>query len=142
MDTIKKISFAEGKTQVKLIRSTWKKIAYCFEGISYGQYGNNYLRENIQEEKLHDSGRFESVKRFLSIQEAGELFAVKQLVKYLIKDEVLTVEGYHYMRKSIFTAYSLAHEYKEKLLKALEGVNVSEVLAVNYAELQRIPEGE
>lgn len=129
----------QAKKEVKLINDTWKVFDYAFQCIKWGTEGNNYLRENITEEKLHDKGRPSTCRRFLTITEAGKLFAVKQLIEYLFTNKIPSLESYSYCRKSVYTAYSLAFLYKKELMEALnkiEGFNFQDILKIDYAGIQ------
>jgi hypothetical protein len=129
------------KQQIKLIEKTWSTLDYVFGSLSWGQYGKNYLKENIEEEKNHRSYMPANVKSYLTIGQASKLFAVQQLVKYLFTSERPSLEGYHYSRKSIYTAYSLAKQYQKELCIALlaqEGFSSTAILDIDYAQLQSL----
>ena len=61
-------------------------------------------------------------------------FAVKQIVEYYYKAQRKPkIEGYLHLRKTIFTAFAIVHEYRETVKEALKGIdNVKEILNMDY----------
>lgn len=124
------------KEQIKLLKEISSRLASALNDISWTHYYTNYLKENIKEEKDHLRMKPEGVKHGLTAYEGGLLFSVQQIIEYFANSESKPCfEGYIYCRKSIYTAYSLVKTYNEQIKNALQGIDYSEVLKMDYCEL-------
>ena len=110
-------------------------LAYALDNIKWSKLYTDYLKENIQEEKSHDNFHGDSIQRGITITEAGKLFSVQQIVKYYQGEKAPDVACYSYMRKSVFTAYSLVSLYREAVETALKDINLELVNGLDYCEL-------
>jgi len=120
---------------LKVINKASSELAYALDNIKWSKLYTDYLKENIAEEKSHDRFRGDSISRGLTITEAGKLFAVKQIVEYYLGEKAPDVACYSYMRKSVFTAYSLVALYREYVEKALKGIDLEVINGLDYCEL-------
>jgi hypothetical protein len=125
----------EKNRTIKLINIAWNKIKYCISANALGYMSDEYLKMNIQEERRHDNFRGTDIKRGLTITQAGKFFAVQQLVKYLTGSPGPYVKYYVNLRQSCFYAYSLAALYQDHLVKALEGIDLQAIIALDYVKL-------
>ena len=128
----------EIKKAVKVINEASGKLSYKLDNIKWSKLYTDYLKENIQEEKNRDRMRPDSISRPLTITEAGKLFAVQQIVNYSLGEKAPDVAGYTYMRKSVFTAYSLVAQYKKEIGEALEGFDLDYIKSLDYAEIMKV----
>lgn len=123
------------KEQLRLINETWQKINRVLSMERWGNEGEKYLKENIREEKKHDSYRPQGINRGISILQAGKLFAVKRIIEALTGKLTVEIKEYLTIQKSAFYAVALVENYRESLIKALEGINFDDVLSVDYVKL-------
>ena len=127
------------KLSPKQCKELVKKVSYCLaralDNISWSAYYSNYEKENIKEEKAHIDFKPDGIVSGMTITEGGRFFAVKQIIDYLEGAKAPSIEYYISMRKTVFSAYSLVANYKERILKELEGVNYKEILKINYCFL-------
>ena len=121
----------------KQVKDASDKLAYTLDNIKWGQMYTTYLNENKEEEKRHDRCRPASVPRGMSIMDAARLFAVQQIIEYYQGKAAPDLAGYTYMRKTVFTAYSLVAQYRNEIGAALVGVDLDAIKALDYAELQK-----
>jgi len=129
------LSTLSKKQQIDLINKLSYNLACELDNLKWNKIYTDYLKENIQEEKNHDNFRHESIKRGLTITEAGKLFAVQQIAEYLNGDKMPDVSGYLHIRKSVFTAYAIFANYRKEIEKAFQGLNWQEVLKMDYCFL-------
>jgi len=125
------------KNQIKLINEAYRKIDDVLSIQHMGEYGKQYYNLNKGEELQHDKFRPSDVKRGLTISEAVKLFYVTQIIQALKGTLKVTVKEYLFVRKSIFFAVALVETYKIELTEALKGINYDDILAVDYAELNK-----
>jgi hypothetical protein len=122
---------------IKSYREAWGKVNYALSSVGWGQYGKQYLKENLDEERSHRGFKPDHVKAGLTINESAELFAIQQIAEALADKPKWTpdLQGYLSCRKSIYTAWSLVINYRHKIAEALKGVDLDEIRALDYAEL-------
>ena len=126
----------EKNQAIKLINTAWERIYYCISTKKSEFVISEYLRLNIQEEKKHDHYRPEGTTRGLTVNQAGKLFAVKQIVEYIwTGGQSPDVKYYIDLRQSCFMAYSLAMQFEEYLIKALDGISLESIMALDYVSL-------
>ena len=123
------------KEQIQLIKEAWNCIDRVLEMKAWGNYGVDYLRLCIDEEKKHDKLRPSGTARGITIREAGQLFAVKTMVSGLVDIEKPTLKHYLHCRKSLFYGWSLVENYREELKESLKHINFNDIKSINYAEL-------
>ena len=123
------------RKQLALIKKINSLLECKFSIIGWGNIYSNYLKDNIQEEKAHNSGK--PFTSGLSTREGGLYFAVRQIIDYLEGDKKPCLESYIDCRKSIYTAYSIVANYKEQIKEALQSVDYREVLNMDYCDLQQ-----
>lgn len=129
METRQKLGKKEALKELRVIHNK----LYALDNIEWEKLYSNYVAENRQEEKRHDNFRGKGISRGITISEAAMLFSVVQLAKYIRGDKAPDVAGYTYMRKSIFTAYSLYARYTDIIKKAFEGYDVNKIANIDYA---------
>jgi hypothetical protein len=126
------------KESFKLLNEAYWKIKDVLECVGHGCYHNQYYALNLKEEKEHRGFCPDGVTCGLTIGEAVKLFYVKEVIEALFKPSYTpTVKDYLSVRQSIFFAHSLAVNYKEELLKALQGINWQSIIDIDYAELMK-----
>jgi hypothetical protein len=125
------------KEQITYFRDSWRKLKYALSSIHYGEYGNQYMRLIVDEEKAHRRCfRPEGYKCGLTVPEASELFAVKRISEALLGTGwTPTVKDYIHTQKSAFFAYSLVGNYREELATALKDFDLKILTTIDYAEL-------
>jgi len=117
------------------IKKASYNLAYVLNNQTWSALWDNYLKENVDEEKKHDNYRSDGISRGITIREAGKLFAVKQIVEYLEGAKAPDVKAYLNMRKSVFTAYALAMNYTKQINEALEGIDLDIIRQADYCKL-------
>lgn len=135
METTNKTNLSK-RQQLELI----KKISYrlqVLDNISWTNYYNDYLKENIKEEKNHRSFKPDGIKSGITTNQGGMFFSVQQIIGFLEGEEAPDLSGYLFMRKTIFTAYSIVAQYKDKIQEALKGIDYKPVLDMDYCYLMQ-----
>jgi hypothetical protein len=126
------------KQSLKLINEAYYKIKDVLESVHFGSYHRDYYALNLKEESEHRRFCPAGVTCGLTRVEAVKLFYVQEIVEALFKPSfVPSLKDYLSVRQSIFFAHSLALNYREELVKALEGVNWEDIVKVDYAELMK-----
>jgi hypothetical protein len=121
--------------QIELLKTISGKLSNSLDNISWTAYYTNYLKENIQEERKHLKMKPESIIHGLTVTEGGILFAVQQIIQYLEGEKPPDLKGYIYMRKTVFTAFSIVAQYGDIIREALKDIDYKEVLKIDYCEL-------
>jgi hypothetical protein len=135
-----------------LISKVWSEVEHALNNITHRNYGADYFRENIAEEKSHRGCGLPARDWGLSVPQAARLFAVVQLAEMLVgknRAEIVSdVKNYLGSRKSIWTAASLVANYRAEIETAfaLGGAAThteafDAILAMDYAELVKVTEG-
>lgn len=130
----KKTTDLSKKEQLEMIKQISSALELCLDNISWEPYYTNYLKANIQDEKQHLKFKPEGVKHGLSAKQGGEYHAVKWIVESL-EGHKPDAESYIFTKKVVFTAYSIVSQYRERIIKALRGIEYKEVLKMDYCEL-------
>lgn len=125
------------RQQIKMIKDAWNAIDYALSMVSWGQYGKQYLAQNIQEEKDHLRFKPEGVTHGLTALEGAKLFCVKNIAEYLLGHEAPKPEWFLHYRKGCYMAYAIAHKYGDKLREALKDFDLKELSDLDYAELAK-----
>ena len=123
--------------QKKILNDVYFKLDYALSNIHWGNYGKQLFKMIQGEEKNHRRGCPEGVSCGLSVSEAVKLFYVKGLIESLQGKNHFTIKDYINIRQSVLMAQSLALNYGPELSKAIEGLPIDEVLALDYAELMK-----
>lgn len=132
------------KKKFKEVDKAFFNIQHVFSSVHHGQYGKQYFKLHMEEEKQHRRSCPDSIKSGLTISEAVKLFFVQYLVKFLdntrkIPDikQVLTV------RPSYIFAGALVLNYGDDIKKALnmtyngESIDIEVIKSLDYAELMK-----
>lgn len=133
METINKTNLSK-RQQLELI----KKISYCLQvldNISWTNYYSDYLKENIREEKNHRGFKPDGIESGITTMQGGMFFSVQQIIRFLEGEEAPDLSGYLFMRKTIFTAYSIVQQYKDNIQEALKDIDYKPVLDMDYCYL-------
>jgi len=124
------------KECLELIKKIDCRLTCALDNISWTAYYTNYLKDNVKEEKSHQGFKPDNIKNGLTVKEGGMFFSVYQIIEYLETDKKPMLDSYLYCRKSIYMAYSLVAQYKEKILEQLKDIpNYKEVLNIDYCYL-------
>lgn len=123
--------------QKKILDSVYYKLDYTLQGIHWGNYGKQLFNLIKKEEKEHRRYCPDSVKCGLSISDAVKLFFVHGIIDGLQQKTQYTIKDVLNIRPSVILAYSIALNYMDELNKSLEGINLEDVLSLDYAELMK-----
>ncbi len=134
METQEKTLLSKNQ-QIKLLKKINNKLSNILDNIKWEKFYTNYLKENIKEEKVHLRMKPEGVIHGLTAYEGGLLFAVQQIINYLTGEKPPGVKDYLWMRKTVFTAYSIVANYEKEIREALKDIEYQEVLKMDYCEL-------
>jgi hypothetical protein len=134
METQEKTTLSKNQ-QIKLLKEISSQLSYVLDNIKWEKIYTNYLKENIQEEKNHLRMKPEGVIHGLTAYEGGLLFAVQQIINYLTGENAPDVKSYLWMRKTVFTAYSIVTNYEKEIKEALKNIDYTEVLKMDYCDL-------
>ena len=133
---------AERKKAIESIKTAHGRLMQALDNITWNHIYSDYFKNNIDEEKRHDNYRHGDIKRGISIYEAGQLFAVKQIVEfYLRRDEhghkvkKPDVKNYLSYRKTIFEAYAITETYRAKIKTAFKGLDLEYINSLDYCKL-------
>ena len=134
---------AEIKKAIETLKSVSNKMSYVLDNQTWSKIWTDYLNHNIKEEKDHDRFRHDSIRRGISITDAGRLFAVKQIVEFYTKrtqypgEKVKKpdVKNYLSYRKSIFEAYSITETYRHLLKPIMKEIDIDYILSLDYCLL-------
>lgn len=121
--------------QIKLLKDLSDKLSRYLDNLKWTAIYTDYLGENIKEEKAHNRFKPDGIERGLTVIEAARYFAVRQIVEYFEGEKQPSLKHYIEMRKTVFTAYSIAALYREEITKAFEGLDYKEVLKMDYCFL-------
>jgi len=127
----------EKREALKIIQENYFKIKDVLECVAWGNYHKEYYNLIQSEEKDHRKLCPQGVICGLTQAEAIKLFYVQTIFNYLFTNRKLSVRDYLSIRKSHFFACSLVENYKEELLKCLQGVDYNLVNSIDYAELMK-----
>lgn len=129
------------KEQIKLIGRAFDRLDYALGQVSRGQYGSKLFKMIQAEERQHRRSFGGHDRAWgLSIAEASRLFYARSLVCYLSGDTLPRLQDYLWTRESDFLAGALVSEYPEELKKAIHGLDLEAIKAVDYAELVKVEE--
>jgi hypothetical protein len=130
------------KKAIEAIKTAHGRLMAALDNITWNHIYSDYFNANIKEEKKHDNFRHDSIRRGISIYEAGQLFAVKQIVEfYLRKDEhgnkvkKPDVKDFLSIRKTIYEAYAITETYRPRIKQALKGLDLEYIQSLDYCEL-------
>lgn len=100
---------------------------------------DRYFAENREEEKGHRNFCPAGVRCGLSVNDAARLFAVRQIAQFMAGEKAPEPSDWLHVRKSYLTACALVAEYRADIEKSWAefGIAVSDVLALDYAELNK-----
>jgi hypothetical protein len=125
------------KQALKIINENYWKIKEILSSVHHGRYHEEYYNLIQQEERGHRKWRHFLSRCGLTINEAVNLFYVQTIFEYLYNNRTLSARDYINVRKSHFFACSLVENYKEELIKVLQGVNIEEINKIDYAKLMQ-----
>lgn len=125
---------------IRLIDKAYAELAYQV-GEREARGWNAYIDQIKREEKDHRGtwsvGFAGNTKQNgLTLAQSVRLFALRTIVQYLEGDS-LDAKDYLHIRTSHYFAYALATEYGVSVRKALDKFNLAEILALDYAELNK-----
>lgn len=123
--------------QKKVLNACYSKLDYAFSSIHYGCYGKQLFKMIKDEEKGHRKFCPDGIKCGLTISEAVKLFYCQGIIEGITDKLNFTVKDYISIRQSILMCQSLALNYKDEIINALQGVNYSDILSIDYAELMK-----
>lgn len=136
------------KEQLDLIRKISGRLHTALDHITWSNIYDNYLKENIQDEKNHLKYKPESCRHGLTALEGGTFFAVKHIIDFFHNKNhdifipdfkfsvyIPQVKDYLSVKKVIFSAYAIVENYNEQIKEALKDLDYSEILKMDYVEL-------
>ena len=123
------------KKAIKEIKRLWNKAEYILNNRSMAMYGKELLRMIRSESQSHDRFRFGN-DRGITITEESKFFALKRLLDSVYDmDYVPSLDDYHHTQKSVYMAYSLAHEFQSQIRKVITEEEAKYISKLDYCEL-------
>ena len=130
------------RKQLKLINEAYDNLANAFSVVGWGMYGRQYEKLNKEEEESHRTFKPDHITAGIITRQAVKYFYVHQIAAALTDGYKPALKDYLHTRKSIFFAWALVENYPKEIKKALEGLDLQEIMAIDYAELMAEPEKE
>jgi hypothetical protein len=129
--------------QKKLIKNAYKALEHAI-GDRNSYIWNEYLDVIKAEDKQHMRMAFAS-RGAMTKGVRIEFFAMHTIVQFVAPDKDMSnyvpkIEEYWHLKRSWFGAYALFVEFREHIEQALQSFNLSELVALDYAELEKLPE--
>jgi len=115
---------------VELIDKAFYALTRALES---GRDFETYYRQNQSEERDHR--RFVSAPRGITAPQSAKLFCVRQIAEYLNGQKAPNIGDIFSFRLSVYQAYALVLNHRDKITVALEPFDLTELVALNYAEL-------
>jgi hypothetical protein len=141
---------SQEKKNFREVEKAFRQIQYALSSLSWGQYGQNYFKLNLQEARQWDKARPSDCRRGLSVTEEAKLFFVKWLVDYIDgKQKAPTIKDVLHLKPSAVMGATLCANFPEEIKKALRGeaipgtaeeIRLDIIEALDYAELVKSDE--
>lgn len=104
---------------------------------SSGDFATFY-EQNLKEERGHRNFGRGFGANAITAPQAARLFCVRQIAEYLNDERTPDVANIFHHRLSNYQAYALVANYRERVVKALEPFDLQALLALDYAELNKV----
>lgn len=97
-----------------------------------------FYEQNLKEERGHRNFGRGFGANAISAPQAARLFCVRQIAEYLNGDPAPDVANIFHHRLSSYQAYALVANYRERIAQSLEPFDLQALLALDYAELNKV----
>lgn len=116
---------------------TIEKAFYALDrALESGRDFNTYYQQNLEEERGHR--RFVGSPYGITAPQAARLFCVRQIASYLNRDKAPEIANIFSFRLSVYQAFALVETNRQKITEALKEFDLSELIALDYAELNKV----
>ena len=122
--------------QKNVLNQAYIQLSRVLGAIHWGTYGSQLAALIRKEEREHRGGCIFSGQAWgLSIADSVKLFFVQDILDGLETEKKYSLKDFLHVRQSVLFAHSLAENYRVELEKALQGVDLAAIRALDYAEL-------
>jgi|DEB0MinimDraft_10_1074344.scaffolds.fasta_scaffold16075_2 hypothetical protein len=127
--------------QKRIIDQVFTQLAYTLDNITHTKYMTELYEKERYHERHHREwtdygpGRFGPPRDWggLTLRHAAKYFAARHIIEGLKAD--YSAADSLFLKDTVFRAFAIAQNYKEKIELALADLPVDEFMALDYSEL-------
>jgi hypothetical protein len=116
----------------KLISNAYYRLVLATDNVSWTHYADELYKIEKEYEKNHR--RYTECDYVFSINDCAKYWAVKHIIDGLNDTKELNVKSYLHLKKSIFYAYSMVANYRDRIEKEFIGFDFQEFSKINITE--------